>query len=137
MRALMTWPVLLSVANYALLAMLDIAFRAIQPLFYSTPVHLGGLGQTPARIGTTLAAFGVINGVFQALFFAKLIKLLGPRRLFLVGLGMYIALFGMFPVINGVVRDEGMSVRAWCLIMFQLCLVISCDMAYGEFSCLT
>lgn len=132
MRALMIRPVMLSVAGYALLAMLDIAYRAIQPLFFSTPIYLGGLGQSPARIGTTLAAFGIINGTFQATYFAKLIEKLGPRIIFLIGLGMYMVLFSMFPIINGMALDGGVTPLVWFLVALQLGLSIACDMAYGS-----
>ncbi|KAI0703802.1 MFS general substrate transporter [Cytidiella melzeri] len=132
MRDLLTYPVMLSVSCYAILAMLDIAYRAILPLFYATPIHLGGLGQSPARIGTTLACFGVSNGLFQAFFFAKLINTVGPRKLFLAGLGMYVLLFWLFPVISGLAQDTGMSVWVWCLVALQLCFTVACDLAYGS-----
>ena len=134
MRDLLTYPVLLSVSCYAILAMLDIAYRAILPLFYSTPLHLGGLGQPPSRIGTTLACFGIANGLFQATFFARLIETVGPRKLFLLGLGMYVALFWMFPVISGVAQEQGMSGLVWVLVGVQLSLTVACDLAYGEFT---
>jgi hypothetical protein len=43
--------VALAVGNYGLLAVLDIAFCALQPLFFASPVPLGGLGLSPAQIG--------------------------------------------------------------------------------------
>ncbi|KAI0346590.1 MFS general substrate transporter [Trametopsis cervina] len=132
MSALFTYPVLLSVACYAILAMIDIAYRAILPLFYATPIHLGGLGLDPATIGTTLACFGVTNGIFQALYFAKLIEVAGPRRLFLVGLGMFACLFWMFPVISALVQQTGMTVWVWILMALQLSMSIACDLAYGS-----
>ena len=121
-RALLTWPIMLSVCCYAQLSMLDIAYKAIQPLFFSTPIHLGGLGQTPARIGTTLAAFGLSNGVFQALFFAKLIERWGPRRLYLMGLSAYVILYGMFPIINIVARHGGVHIGVVALVIIQLAM---------------
>lgn len=132
MRELLTYPVLLSVSCYAILAMLDIAYRAILPLFYATPIHLGGLGQPPARIGTTLACFGIANGFFQATFFARLIETVGPRRLFLLGLGMFVFLFWMFPVISGIAQQSGATGWVWVLVGVQLSLSVACDLAYGE-----
>ncbi|KAI0090258.1 MFS general substrate transporter [Irpex rosettiformis] len=132
MRELLTYPVLLSVSCYATLAMLDIAYRAILPLFYATPIHLGGLGQSPAQIGTTLACFGISNGLFQAFFFARLIEAVGPRKLFLAGLGMYVMLFWMFPVIRGVAQVTGVTGWVWVLVAVQLSLTVACDLAYGS-----
>lgn len=132
MRALLTYPVLLSVANYALLAMLDIAYRAIQPLFFATPIEFGGLGQSPARIGAILALFGLANGVFQATCFAKLIDRWGPRRLFLLGMSMFAVLYSIFPLVNHVARQAGETTPlVWALVALQLALTVTCDMAYG------
>ncbi|KAG5715809.1 putative peptide/nitrate transporter, partial [Termitomyces sp. T112] len=45
---LLTPRVLLAAGNYAGLSLVDIAFRAIQPLFLSTPIAFGGLGLSPS-----------------------------------------------------------------------------------------
>lgn len=132
-RALLTWPVLLSVANYALLSLLDIAYRAIQPLFYSTPIELGGLGQTPARIGILLALFGIMNGTVQALYFPTLIERWGPKRVFMTGMAMFSALFVLYPLINSIARENGMTPTVWVLAITQLIICIMCDMAYGTY----
>lgn len=134
LRALLIYPVLLSVAGYGLLSMLDIAYRALQPLFLSTPIALGGLGQSPARIGVLLSSFGVVTGTFQGLFFPKLINRYGPRRLFLLGMGMFAVLYSMFPIINHIAVRDGLTPFVWLLVMVQLLCTISCDMAYGMFS---
>lgn len=132
LRALLVRPVLLSVANYATLSMLDISYRAIQPLFFSTPIALGGLGQTPARIGLMLATLGVINGVFQAMYFPRFIERFGPRFLFLLGMSMFGVMYLLFPLINYVAVNSGMSLLVWLLVAIQLALSMSCDMAYGK-----
>lgn len=132
LRALLTYPVMLSVAGYGLLSMLDIAYRAMQPLFFSTPIAFGGLGQTPARIGLMLSSFGVVTGVFQGLFFPKLISRYGPRRLFLLGMGMFGVLYSLFPIINHIAVRDGLTPLVWFLVTVQLLCTISCDMAYGE-----
>ncbi|PSS05527.1 hypothetical protein PHLCEN_2v3809 [Hermanssonia centrifuga] len=134
MRAMMVWPVLLSVSNYALLALLDISYRAIQPLFYSTPISFGGLGQSPARIGTVMACFGIMNGIIQALCFAKFIDRWGPKRVFVTGMAMFMALFALYPIINHVARQQGLSSVVWVLAFLQLGLSVICDMAYGTCS---
>ncbi|KAG1822960.1 major facilitator superfamily domain-containing protein [Suillus subaureus] len=82
LRSLLTPTVVVPIANYAMLAFLDVSFRALLPLFLSTPTYLGGLEFTPSSIGSWLAFFGVMDGVFQALFFAKIVDRFGPKRLF-------------------------------------------------------
>ncbi|KAG2039615.1 major facilitator superfamily domain-containing protein [Suillus americanus] len=84
LRTLLTPTIVVPIANYAMLAFLDVSFRALLPLFLSTPTYLGGLGFAPSSIGSWLAFFGIIDGVFQAVFFAKIVDRLGPKRLFFV-----------------------------------------------------
>ncbi|KAL1949403.1 hypothetical protein VTO73DRAFT_8284 [Trametes versicolor] len=131
LRALLTRPVLWSIANYAALAFLEIAYRAIQPLFFSTPIELGGLGLPPSTIGIILGSFGVMDGVFQALFFAKFVGWWGQKRVFQVGMSMFIPLFLLYPVINILAKASGMTPLVWFLIFLQLALLVIMDMSYG------
>ncbi|KAI0635883.1 MFS general substrate transporter [Trametes polyzona] len=129
--ALLTRPVLWSIANYAALAFLEIAYRAIQPLFFSTPIALGGLGLPPSTIGGILGSFGIMDGVFQALFFAKFVERWGQKRVFLLGMSMFIPLFLLYPIVNVLAKANGMSCLVWALIVLQLALLVIMDMAYG------
>ncbi|KAG1746535.1 major facilitator superfamily domain-containing protein [Suillus paluster] len=83
MRSLLTPTIVIPIANYSMLSLLDLSLRTVMPLFFSTPMYLGGLGLTPSSIGSWMALFGLVEGVFQVLFFAKIIDWLGPKRLFL------------------------------------------------------
>lgn len=65
LRLLLTRDVVVAAGNYATLSLVDIAYRAIQPVFLSTPIELGGLGLRPSAIGNILSVFGVLNGVVQ------------------------------------------------------------------------
>lgn len=125
------WPVVLSVANYATLALLDISYRAVQPLFLSTPIELHGLGVSPATIGLVLGAFGIANGLFQLAFFAKIVERWGAKTLFLYGMTAFIPLFALYPIINLVARHYGIGTRVWSLICLQLCIQVLMDMSFG------
>jgi MFS family permease len=57
LRKLLTREVIVAGGNYALLSLVDIAFRGIQPLFFSTPRSLGGLGLAPPKIGLVSSPF--------------------------------------------------------------------------------
>ncbi len=129
--ALLTYPVVWSVANYAALALLEISYRALQPLFFSTPIQLGGLGLPPSTIGIILGLFGVMDGCFQALFFAKLIDRWGIKRIFLLGMSMFVPIFLLFPIMNLLARAGGMTSAVWSLVILQLALGVMMDMAYG------
>lgn len=65
LRGLLTRQVIVAASNYAFLSLVDIALRAIHPVFLATPIELGGLGLPTVRIGNLLSVFGVLNGIFQ------------------------------------------------------------------------
>ncbi|EJC99920.1 MFS general substrate transporter [Fomitiporia mediterranea MF3/22] len=144
LRALLTPPVLLSTAVYALLAFVDIAFRALQPVFFATPRSLGGLGIPPHTIGIFLSCFGIANGFFQVGFFARLVKRLGNKRVYLIGITASIPIFALFPVMSAVVHAEDrmksredsvptkLSGVLIFLVLLQLCLALGISMCYGS-----
>ncbi|KAH8104388.1 member of major facilitator multidrug-resistance DHA1 sub-family [Phellopilus nigrolimitatus] len=103
--SLLTRP-LLSISAYAPLSLLDIAYNALQPVFYSTPRALGGLGLEPHAIGNALAVLGLSNGVFQAFCFPRMIKAWGVRKTYLVGIASAAPVFVCFPAMSAVVRME-------------------------------
>ena len=130
----MIWPVIISVANYGLLALFDIAWAAIQPLFYATPIEYGGLGMSPVTIGIVLGGLGFSNGVFQGLFFAKLVKRWGLKRVFMFAMSMFSIIFALFPIINFAARySGGLSPIVWALVALQMFIVLVMDTAYGEY----
>ena len=129
----MIWRVIISVANYGLLALFDIAWAAIQPLFYATPIEYGGLGMSPVTIGIVLGGLGFSNGMFQGLFFARLVKKLGIKRLFMIAMSMFTIIFALFPVINLAARSAGsLTPFVWSLVCLQMFIVLVMDTAYGE-----
>ncbi|KIL59877.1 hypothetical protein M378DRAFT_965882 [Amanita muscaria Koide BX008] len=79
LRSLLIWRVIIAGANYASLSLIDIAFRAIQPVFFSTPIELGGLGLSPAAIGNVLSIFGLLAGIFELFFFTRIVDRLGAK----------------------------------------------------------
>ncbi|KAI0058969.1 MFS general substrate transporter [Artomyces pyxidatus] len=128
---LLTRPVVVSISNYAVLALLEIALYALLPLFYSTPIELGGLGLTPAFIGMCMGTFGLLNGSLQALFFATVVHCFGPKRVFMVGMSVFIPIFSMFPLANALARQGGLSLLVWAVVFLQLVLMVVMDMSYG------
>ena len=109
---------MLSIANYGALALADIAFIAFLPLFLSTPIHLGGLGLSPAQIGVILGSLGVLDGLFQALFFAPAVDTWGAKRVYQVGLATFVPLYALFPAMNMLARASGgMTTAVWGLVL--------------------
>jgi hypothetical protein len=127
----MTRRVLLAVINYATLALLDIAYRAMQPLFFSTPIDNGGLGLAPPSIGKILAFFGALNGIFQVTCFVRAHSLLGTKWLFVGGLCCAIPMFGLFPVMNALARVYGVGPIVYSVVALQVVFALGLSSCYG------
>ncbi|KAG1774827.1 MFS general substrate transporter [Suillus placidus] len=132
LRSLLTPTVVIPIANYTMFALLDMSRRALVPLFFSTPTYLGGLGFNPSYIGSWLALFGIMDGVFQALFFAKLVDWLGPKRLFSVSVLSYASLMVVLPIMSWLVRARGGVDHAVTIaLLCQLVLSSISSMGFG------
>jgi len=130
-RAALTKPVMLSVTNYLFLAFIDIAIFNLRPLFFATPVHLGGLGLPPPTIGLCLGIFGLLGSAAQALFFSKAVRFFGLKRLYVISLSTFIPLFALFPIISHLVREGGRSPAVWTLVASQFLLNCITEFTYG------
>ncbi|KAG2136292.1 MFS general substrate transporter [Suillus cothurnatus] len=129
LRSLLTRSIIIPIANQTFIAFLDICMFALMPLFYSTPNDLGGLGFAPPTIGSWLALFGIIDGLFQALFFPKIIDRLGPKRTFYIGVSCFIPIMIMFPVMSWLVFSRGVDCMATNVLLCQLLLIVLWDMS--------
>jgi hypothetical protein len=134
LRSLLTPRVLVAAGNYASLSLVDIAFRAIQPVFLSTPINLGGLGLPAPSIGTLLSGQGILNGIFQVFFFAQIHDRWGSKRTFIAGISTAIPAFIMFPVANALARTQGYSIAVWAAIALQTISGILLGLSYGQSS---
>ena len=131
LRSLLTKRVILAAGNYALLSLIEIAFRAIQPVFLSTPVALGGLDLSPSVIGNILSVSGVLNAIFQVFFFAKVNERWGTKKTYLMGLVFALLSFASFPILSLLVWRGGMSRLAWGLVIVHMVVPIGMNMSYG------
>ena len=57
LRSLLTRPVLITIANYAMFAFLDMSALVLIPLIWSTPVEFRGLNSSPASIGLCMSVY--------------------------------------------------------------------------------
>lgn len=130
LRALLTPKVLTVTASYATMALLYMAFSSILPIFYSTPIELGGLSLDPPHIGAILALSGVAHGVFQLLFYARLHDRFGARAVHISGVVSGVPIIILFPVINVLARVHGLGMVVWLSVGVQLLLVTSLVMCY-------
>ncbi|KAM6495126.1 major facilitator superfamily transporter [Amanita muscaria] len=127
---LLTYPVVLSVCNYFCIALMEIAFISLLPLLMSTPVEFGGLGCSPAIIGYVLGALGAYVGVVQIVFFSKLVRRFGERRIFIMGVLTMAINSLLLPLISSITRKNGVTWVVWCLLAFVLALKAVLDMSF-------
>ncbi|RXW25525.1 hypothetical protein EST38_g340 [Candolleomyces aberdarensis] len=97
----------ITLANFGLLAFVDMSMSALIPLVYSTPIEYGGLGMDPLQIGTIMGTFSILNGVFSGLFLGSLIRRYGTLNLYQTGIFSFFVVIGGFPVGNALARRAG------------------------------
>lgn len=124
LRSLLVFRVIIAASNYAFLSLVDIAFRAIQPVFLSTPIEMGGLGLPPSMIGNILSVYGVLNGFIQIFFFAKMHDRWGSKKVFTAGIAACIPMFLLFPIINYLARSQGLTPLVWGFVSLQVGLAM-------------
>lgn len=132
LRALLVPRVLIAAGNYATLSLVEIAFRAVQPVFFATPIELGGLGLDPPRIGNILSIYGVVNGLIQIFFFADLHDRFGSKAIYSVSMVSGIPMVLTLPLINALARTQGLSWMVWSVVAIQLALAIAVNIGYCE-----
>ncbi|KAI6099653.1 major facilitator superfamily domain-containing protein [Pisolithus sp. B1] len=129
---LKTYSVMLPIANYGLLGLVDNGFFAFVPLFYATPVEIGGLGLTPFTIGVIMMVFSVGNGFFQVSFTARAIEHFGERRVFCSAVLAFFPIIATFPAMSWIVEvQKEVGLAIWVIISVQLLLWAVVDMAYA------
>ena len=104
LRALLTRPVVVSVANYGVTAMLDITAGTLISLIWSTLVEFGGLSMSPASIGLWMVGYGFMNCIVPFVAFPRIVTRFGPRRVCIASVLCYFPIYLMFPFENLALR---------------------------------
>ncbi|KAG1791882.1 major facilitator superfamily domain-containing protein [Suillus plorans] len=125
LRASLTPRVLTVTASYVTMAVFYMTFNSILPLFYATPIELGGLSLDPPLIGAILSVSGIAHGAFQLLFYARLHDHFGAGAIHTTGVSSGIPIVILFPVINALARVQGMSLAVWLCVAAQHVLTTS------------
>ncbi|KAH9059723.1 MFS general substrate transporter [Lactarius vividus] len=132
LRAVLTKPVVVTVANMAMLALLNAVVESYIPLVWSTPVEYGGLNLSPASIGLWQSLYGGINGIFQFIFFSHFVSRFGLRRVFVFSIISCAVVYSILPFENlAMVVGGGPNPVVWLLIVLQLLSLCIFDMGYG------
>lgn len=119
LRSLLLRPVLLAVINYGLLAILEISFQVLLPIFLATSLHY-----TPSSIGLVLGIMGLVNGIVQITCFVPLHRRFGSGNLFTLGLLSFVAIFATYPfILRAFVNNGGqLGVSGYALLGLQMVL---------------
>jgi len=133
LRQLLSYPVFISVANFACLEFLDTSQSALIPLFLAMPIKIGGLGFDPRRIGYILGVYRAVTAMFMATYFSKIVRYLGERRTCVLAISTFLLLWVIFPVINLFARHSGISIGVWTGNFLWIVPKTSADMAFGSF----
>ncbi|KAH7098682.1 MFS general substrate transporter [Auriculariales sp. MPI-PUGE-AT-0066] len=93
MREIMTPRLRAALVAYSLLAITEISYLALQPLYLSSPTGAGGLGLSASTIGLWMGGAGALNAVVQAFAYPRLHARWGEKRLFIVGALAFVLLW--------------------------------------------
>jgi hypothetical protein len=140
LRSVLTKPVVVTILNHAMFALLNMVAATYIPLVWSTPVEFGGLNLSPASIGLRLSVYGGMNGIFQFAFFSYLIRRFGLRNVFISSIIACAVIYIIFPFENLALRvaaGDSSNTVVWLLVILQLSALCLSEMGYRTFSCLT
>ena len=133
---MLTKPVVVALANYAMLTLLNGVLESYFPLVWSTPVEYGGIDLSPATIGLWLSLYGAMDGIFQFVFFSHFINRFGRRRVFVFSVLSTAVILAIFPFENlAVGAGGGPNLIVWLLIVLQLSSYCVFDMGYSKSFC--
>ena len=134
LRALLTKAVVVSVANYGMIGLLEMMAGALIPLVWSTPVEFGGLSMSPASLGLWMAGYGFLNGIVQFVAFPPVVRRLGLRLVFIASVFCFFPIYLIFPFENLAIQlsSGGMNPAAALLIVLQLSALSFADMGFSE-----
>ena len=123
-------------ANYSFLAVVDISFRTLLPVFLSTPILVGGLGLDPPLIGTIMSFTGILNGIFTVFLFPRMTDWFGVKWVYLIGAIAAVPCFSLFPIMNYLGRNYiesggGVGLWVWVAVGLQVFLSVLNGLCYG------
>jgi len=98
------------------------------------PVEMGGLDLEPATIGYIIAIYGTGSGLFQLLFFAKLVRRFGTRKIFIISVSTFVPIFLMLPIVSLITKQWGLC---WTVQVIGFCILVLLflmDTGYGKFA---
>ncbi|KAG8830535.1 hypothetical protein FRC17_004742 [Serendipita sp. 399] len=102
-RSVLTWPLVSLLISNAIMVLLTEIFFATYPLFAFTPVELGGLGLSEAKIGMHMSVRSAVHIVIMFPF-SRLQRRFSSLTLYRVSLFAWIPTVALFPILNSIAR---------------------------------
>ena len=132
LRSLLIRPLFIPLINYAFTAFLDQSYQVLIPLMFSTSIAQGGLAFDPFTIGVIMASWGVLNALFQVIAFTRVMKWLGPRRMYILSFSCFFFTFLGFPMMSFFAKQAGrVDWKVICVLVVQMLFFSIVYMSYG------
>ncbi|PFH46776.1 hypothetical protein AMATHDRAFT_7417 [Amanita thiersii Skay4041] len=133
LRKLLTYPVIISVSNYAVLSCLDTCSAVLFPLFMAMPTRIGGMGYSPAVIGSVLSFLGAFNGIYQTFCFARIVRRFGERCVFFTAMLMLPLIAILFMITGIISKNNGPT---WLIRFLLITMLGSMTINAMAYSCI-
>ncbi|KAK0731072.1 major facilitator superfamily domain-containing protein [Lasiosphaeris hirsuta] len=117
---------------YAHIMLLAYSYTAISPVFWFTPVRLGGFGFSPLQISLVLGACGLSQAVWILLVFPPLQHGIGTNGVLRLCANYYPLFFGLCPFFSMLLRQGGHATHVifWIVTPTALCLGSGVSMSF-------
>ncbi|CAG8011114.1 unnamed protein product [Penicillium olsonii] len=132
---LSTWDLLKSpgvgmvIYTYGHLMVLAFAYTAIIPVFWFTPIRLGGYGFTPLQISLMMGLNGASQAVWLLLIFPPLQRRIGSNGVMRVCASAYPAFFLLCPIGNVLLRQGSEASVKVFWVFVPVTLAIGCGVS--------
>lgn len=114
---------------YAHVMLLAYAYTTISPLFWFTPISLGGLGFSPIKISLFIALAGLAQAIWILLVFPPLQSRVGTNGVMRICANFYPVFFSMCPIFNVLLR-QGFTTAFWATAPWLLMLGSGVSMSF-------
>ncbi|KAJ3038791.1 hypothetical protein HDV00_000279 [Rhizophlyctis rosea] len=118
---------------YLHVMLLAFAYTAIVPVFWFTPIPLGGFGFTPLQISLFMCLTGLSQSIWLLIFFPPLQRRAGTKGIMKLCGVAYPFWFAAMPILSVVLRwgdGEGLRILFWVSLSLVLILGPGVSMAF-------
>ncbi|KAL1877342.1 hypothetical protein VTK73DRAFT_8715 [Phialemonium thermophilum] len=117
---------------YGYVMLLAFAYTAVTPVFWFTPVPLGGFGLQPAQISALMAVNGFAQAIWTLVAFPPLQHRLGTTGLLRVCAVVWPIFFAVNPLLNLLLRTgaRGAATAFWTLVVPSMAVGCGVSMSF-------